>query len=47
MSRVRPVPGGRAVEVEPERVEGWIGRFADRHGAVEIRMCKLSNVAAR
>jgi hypothetical protein len=38
MSRVRPVPGGRAVEVEPERVEGWIGRFADRHGAVEIHV---------
>ena len=38
MSRVRPVPGGRAVEVEPERVEGWIGRFADRHGAVEVRI---------
>lgn len=38
MSRVRPVPGGRAVEVEPERVEGWIGRFADRHGAVEVRV---------
>ncbi|MEU0886128.1 acVLRF1 family peptidyl-tRNA hydrolase [Lentzea sp. NPDC005914] len=36
MSRVRPVPGGRAVEVEPERVEGWIARFADRHGAVDI-----------
>ncbi|MFJ5993361.1 acVLRF1 family peptidyl-tRNA hydrolase [Lentzea sp. NPDC092896] len=36
MSRVRPVPGGRAVEVEPERIEGWIARFADRHGAVEI-----------
>jgi len=33
MSRVRPVPGGRAVEVEPERIEGWIRRFADRHGA--------------
>lgn len=38
MSRVRPVPGGRAVEVEPERVEGWIGRFADRHGAVDIQI---------
>ena len=38
MSRVRPVPGGRAVEVEPERVQGWIGRFADRHGAVEVRV---------
>ncbi|MGW6937295.1 acVLRF1 family peptidyl-tRNA hydrolase [Lentzea sp. NPDC054927] len=38
MSRVRPVPGGRAVEVEPERVQGWIGRFADRHGAVDVRI---------
>jgi hypothetical protein len=38
MSRVRPVPGGRAVEVEPERIEGWIARFADRHGAVEIQV---------
>ena len=40
MSRVRPVPGGRAVEVEPERVQGWIGRFADRHGAVEVRVAE-------
>lgn len=38
MSRVRPVPGGRAVEVEPERITGWIGRFADRHGTVETRV---------
>jgi hypothetical protein len=38
MSRVRPVPGGRAVEVEPERVVGWIARFADRHGAVDVRV---------
>ncbi|HEX8869170.1 MAG TPA: hypothetical protein VF821_26155, partial [Lentzea sp.] len=38
MSRVRPVPGGRAVEVEPERVEGWIGRFAERHGDVQTRV---------
>ncbi|WP_045317395.1 acVLRF1 family peptidyl-tRNA hydrolase [Lentzea aerocolonigenes] len=38
MSRVRPVPGGRAVEVEPERVEGWIARFAERHGAVQTRI---------
>ncbi|MFS8105068.1 hypothetical protein LFM09_49010 [Lentzea alba] len=38
MSRVRPVPGGRAVEVEPERVEGWIGRFAERHGDIETRI---------
>ncbi|ANZ39292.1 hypothetical protein BBK82_27775 [Lentzea guizhouensis] len=35
MSRVRPVPGGRAVEVEPERLHGWIARFAERHGPVE------------
>lgn len=40
MSRVRPVPGGRAVEVEPERVQGWIGRFADRHGAVDVRVAE-------
>jgi hypothetical protein len=38
VSRVRPVPGGRAVEVEPERVEGWIGRFAERHGAVDVQI---------
>lgn len=38
MSRVRSVPGGRAVEVEPERVAGWIDRFAERHGAVEVRV---------
>ncbi|GLY46348.1 acVLRF1 family peptidyl-tRNA hydrolase [Lentzea sp. NBRC 102530] len=36
MSRVRPVPGGRAVEVEPERILGWIGRFSTRHGAATI-----------
>ncbi|SER65489.1 hypothetical protein SAMN05216188_113243 [Lentzea xinjiangensis] len=38
MSRVRQVPGGRAVEVEPERVQGWIGRFADRHGPVRVQV---------
>ncbi len=38
MSRVRPVPGGRAVEVEPERVHGWIARFAERHGPVEAHI---------
>ena len=26
--------GGRAVEVEPERVAGWFDRFAERHGGV-------------
>ncbi|WP_191296381.1 acVLRF1 family peptidyl-tRNA hydrolase [Lentzea cavernae] len=44
MSRVRPVPGGRAVEVEPERVRGWIGRFTERHGAVEIRVAEAEVV---
>ncbi|MGZ3143990.1 acVLRF1 family peptidyl-tRNA hydrolase [Lentzea chajnantorensis] len=38
MSRVRPVPGGRAVEVEPERVHGWVTRFAERHGPVDVRV---------
>lgn len=38
MSRVRPVPGGRAVEVEPERVHGWIARFAERHGSVQTEI---------
>ncbi|MFD5831778.1 acVLRF1 family peptidyl-tRNA hydrolase [Lentzea sp. NPDC060358] len=38
MSRVRVVPGGRAVEVEPERVAGWIGRFAERHGEIDVRV---------
>jgi hypothetical protein len=26
--------GGRAVEVEPERVTGWFDRFAHRHGGI-------------
>ncbi|WP_447003085.1 acVLRF1 family peptidyl-tRNA hydrolase [Saccharothrix isguenensis] len=35
MSRIRPVAGGgRAVEVPPERLEGWFSRFAARHGGV-------------
>ncbi|MFD4644436.1 acVLRF1 family peptidyl-tRNA hydrolase [Lentzea sp. NPDC058436] len=46
MSRVRQVPGGRAVEVEPERVEGWIGRFADRHGVVEIHVTESQVVVS-
>lgn len=33
--RVRTVSGGgRAVEVEPERLDGWYARFAERHGGV-------------
>nr|WP_194282961.1 acVLRF1 family peptidyl-tRNA hydrolase [Saccharothrix syringae] len=35
MSRVRPAAGGgRAVEVDPERLTGWFSRFAGRHGGV-------------
>ncbi|HWO59904.1 MAG TPA: acVLRF1 family peptidyl-tRNA hydrolase [Umezawaea sp.] len=35
MSRVRAVAGGgRAVEVEPERLAGWFDRFSSRHGGV-------------
>jgi hypothetical protein len=44
VSRVRPVPGGRAVEVEPERVLGWIGRFTDRHGAIDVRVAETEVV---
>jgi hypothetical protein len=35
MSRVRQVAGGgRAVEVEPQRLLGWFHRFEERHGGV-------------
>lgn len=35
MSRIRPVSGGgKAVEVEPDRIAGWFDRFADRHAGV-------------
>jgi hypothetical protein len=35
VSRVREVSGGgRAVEVEPERLAGWFARFAERHQGV-------------
>lgn len=35
MSRVREAAGGgRAVEVEPERLAGWFDRFGGRHGGV-------------
>lgn len=35
MARTREVAGGgRAVEVEPERLEGWFARFAERHGGL-------------
>ncbi|MHA6800386.1 acVLRF1 family peptidyl-tRNA hydrolase [Bounagaea algeriensis] len=36
MARVRELGGGgRAVEVEPERVARWFDRFAERHGGVQ------------
>lgn len=40
MSRTRMVAGGgRAVELAPDRVAGWFGRFADRHeGVTETTM---------
>ena len=35
MNKVRAVSGGgRAVEVPPERLDGWFSRFAARHGGV-------------
>lgn len=35
MARTREVAGGgRAVEVEPERLPGWFDRFAARHGGL-------------
>jgi hypothetical protein len=35
VARTREVAGGgRAVEVEPERLAGWFARFADRHGGL-------------
>ena len=35
MARVREVAGGgRAVEVEPERLAAWFNRFAERHGGL-------------
>ncbi|MFC4336306.1 acVLRF1 family peptidyl-tRNA hydrolase [Salininema proteolyticum] len=38
MARVRPAPGGgRVVEVEPERLDRWIGGFAERNGGIASR----------
>ena len=35
MARTRDVAGGgRAIEVEPERLLGWFDRFAARHGGL-------------
>lgn len=38
MTRIRQAAGGgRIVEVEPERLPGWVMRFADRHGGAGQR----------
>ncbi|MGH3759420.1 acVLRF1 family peptidyl-tRNA hydrolase [Actinophytocola sp.] len=45
MGRARTVAGGgRAVEVEPERVAGWYDRFAARHGGVAGTVREPSSV---
>jgi hypothetical protein len=37
VARIREVAGGgRAVEVEPERLAGWFARFAGRHGDIAV-----------
>lgn len=38
--------GGRAVEVEPERLAGWFDRFAQRHGGVATTTVTPSRVTA-
>lgn len=36
MSRARPAAGGgRWVDVDPERVAGWVDGFSERHGGIE------------
>lgn len=35
METDRPA-GGRWIEVAPERLTGWVGSFADRHGGVDV-----------
>jgi hypothetical protein len=45
MSRVRAVSGGgRAVEVEPERLAGWFSRFGERHGGIARTVVSPSHV---
>lgn len=40
MSRTRPLPGGgRAVEVEPERLTRFLRRFTDNHGGAASTVC--------
>jgi hypothetical protein len=46
MARVRVVAGGgTAVEVEPDRIVGWINRFSARHGGIETLTATLSAVS--
>jgi hypothetical protein len=45
MSRVRPAPGGgRVVEIEPDRLVGWINRFAGRNDGIAGIAGTLSSV---
>ncbi len=39
--------GGRAVEVEPERLAGWYDRFATRHGGVAATVLGPASVLVR
>jgi hypothetical protein len=39
--------GGRAVEVEPERLAGWYDRFAARHGGVADTVLEPASVLVR
>jgi hypothetical protein len=36
--------GGRAVEVEPDRLEGWFGRFAERNGGAVATIIEPDSV---
>lgn len=48
MARTREVAGGgRAVEVEPERLPGWLERFAARHGGLVVDRATPTRVRFR
>ena len=48
MAKARQVAGGgRAVEVEPDRLEGWFGRFAERNGGVVSTVVEPGSVCVR
>ena len=45
MSKTRQVSGGgRAVEVSPDRLEGWYARFAERNGGVSATSLRTDTV---